>query len=158
MAMLRWPPRMLIAVFGCAVWLATILVLAPISAVFSARLPLRQFTSADGLGSSFVSYMMRDSRDFLWFVTRDGLTRFDVHYFITYSIGEKNGPPGVEQILETHDGIYWIATTGGLYRFDPNDVAEEPSKDDLHPFLHARYAGPWRGVLAEDPQGNVWLG
>jgi len=149
---------MLICAVRRAAWLVALFVLAAANDVFPARLPLRLFTSADGLGSSFVSYMMRDSRDFLWFCTRDGLTRFDGHYFVNYSVGEKNAPPGVEQMLETHDGIYWIATTGGLYRFDPNSEATNVSKDSQHAFLHARYAGPWRGVLAEDSQGNVWLG
>src|SRR6185369_12866946 len=148
MAMLRWPLRMLIAVFRCAPWLVALLVLAANNAVFPARLPLHLFTSADGLGSSFVSFMMRDSRDFLWFCTRDGLTRFDGHYFVNYSVGENNAPPGVEQILETHYGIYWIVTTGGLYRFDPNREVSDASKDNQHAFLHAQYAGPWRGVLA----------
>ncbi len=46
-------------------------------AVRAERLPIRIYTSADGLGSSFVSYLMRDSHGFLWFCTRDGLSRFD---------------------------------------------------------------------------------
>ena len=41
------------------------------------RLPIKSYTSADGLGSSFVNYLMRDSRGFMWFCTRDGLSRFD---------------------------------------------------------------------------------
>ena len=69
------------------------------------RLSVKTYTSADGLGSSFVSYTMRDSHGFLWFCTRDGLSRFDGSRFITYQIG-KDSPPGIEHILETHNGIY----------------------------------------------------
>jgi ligand-binding sensor domain-containing protein len=29
----------------------------------------------------------------------------------------------VRDLLETHDGIYWIATASGLYRFDPGDLS-----------------------------------
>src|SRR6476660_9591589 len=76
------------------------------------RLPVRIYTSADGLGSSFVDYLMRDSRGFMWFCTRDGLSRFDGSRFITYEIGDENAPPGIEQIIETSRGIYWIVTTG----------------------------------------------
>src|SRR4249920_1127257 len=83
------------------------------------RLPIRLYTSADGLGSSFVNSIMRDSRGFLWICTRDGLSRFDGVHFVTYQVGDKNAPPGIESILETHNGIYWIVTTSGLYRFDP---------------------------------------
>lgn len=39
--------------------------------IFAKRLPVKIYTSADGLGSSFVDYLMRDSRGFMWFCTRD---------------------------------------------------------------------------------------
>ena len=64
----------------------------------SERLPLRVYTSADGLGSSFVDSLMRDSRGFMWFCTRDWLSRFDGARFITYRIGDKNSPPGIETL------------------------------------------------------------
>ena len=57
---------------------------------------------------------MRDSRGFLWVCTRDGLSRFDGAHFVTYQVGDKNAPPGIESILETRKGIYWISTTGGF--------------------------------------------
>ena len=50
------------------------------------RLPIRIYTSADGLGSSYVTYLMRDSRGFLWVGTRDGLSRFDGLRFVTYQM------------------------------------------------------------------------
>src|SRR5262245_38759797 len=87
--------------------------------VHAERLPIRTYTSADGLGSSWVNSLMRDSRGFLWICTRDGLSRFDGAHFVTYQVGDKNAPPGIESMLETRQGIYWIATTAGLYRFDP---------------------------------------
>lgn len=46
------------------------------------RLPVKICTSAGGLGSSFIDYLMRDSRGFLWFCTRDGLNRFDGSRFV----------------------------------------------------------------------------
>ena len=147
----------LIAVFRCVVSIL-FLVFAAHTIVFSARLSLRVFTSADGLGSSYVSYLMRDSRDFLWFCTRDGLTRFDGQHFVTYRVGEKDAPPGVEQILETRNGIYWIATTGGLYRFDPNEQTDGSTQESARTVLHAKKVGPWRGELQEDADGNIWLG
>jgi ligand-binding sensor domain-containing protein len=53
------------------------------SGIFGERLPIRVFTTADGLGSSFVDGVFRDSRGFMWFSTRDGLSRFDGARFIT---------------------------------------------------------------------------
>ena len=156
MAEVRQQRAKLIAIRRLA--LSSFILLTLVPTALSEHLSLKVFTSADGLGSSYVSYVMRDSRDFLWFCTRDGLTRFDGQRFVTYNIGEKNAPPGVEQILETRYGIYWIATTGGLYRFDPNEQIDDPSNDNDRTVLHAKHVGPWRGVLAEDADGNVWLG
>ena len=126
---------------------------------FAEQLPVRSYTSADGLGSSFVNALMRDSRGFLWVCTRDGLSRFDGSRFVTYQVGDKNAPPGIEQILETRKGIYWIVTTGGLYRFDPNaPVPASRPTNDARPTLNAQFVSNERGLLFEDHSGQLWAG
>ncbi|HEX8735711.1 MAG TPA: two-component regulator propeller domain-containing protein [Pyrinomonadaceae bacterium] len=122
------------------------------------RLPVKIYTTADGLGSSFINSTMRDSRGFLWFATRDGLSRFDGREFTTYQIGEKDAPPGIEQILETRNGVYWITTTGGLYRFDPKASESAPTNGDGRNVLSVQRIGDQRGALYEDSRGNLWLG
>src|SRR2546423_14147527 len=121
------------------------------------RLPIKIYTSADGLGSSFISFTMLDSRGFLWICTRDGLSRFDGAHFVTYQVGDKNAPPGIERILETRKGIYWITTTNGLYRFDPQVLPATASESD-RPTLNAQFVGDARFVLFEDRQGQLWGG
>jgi signal transduction histidine kinase/ligand-binding sensor domain-containing protein len=145
------------AAFGFFLRVFALLLLAS-GVVCAERLPVKIYTSADGLGSSFINAAMRDSRGFLWFATRDGLSRFDGHAFTTYQIGEKDAPPGIEQILETRAGIYWISTTGGLYRFDPRESAAAPTGSDGRAILDARFAGNFRGVLYEDSRGRLWHG
>ena len=120
------------------------------------RLPIKIFTSADGLGSSFVNYLMRDSRGFLWVCTRDGLSRFDGSRFVTYQVGDND--PGIEQIIETRKGIYWILTTAGLYRFDPNAPPPVTTAQNERLTLNARFVTSERGVLYEDHSGTLWLG
>src|SRR6266436_1895338 len=123
------------------------------------RLPIKIFTSADGLGSGFINSLMRDSRGFLWVCTRDGLSRFDGSRFVTYQVGDTSSSPGIEQILETKKGIYWIVTTGGLYRFDPNaSLATAESKNTDRTTLNAQFVSDRRGFLLEDHAGNIWLG
>ncbi|HYP49814.1 MAG TPA: two-component regulator propeller domain-containing protein, partial [Pyrinomonadaceae bacterium] len=138
-----------------------LLLFALAAAARAERLPVKIYTSADGLGSSFINSMMRDSRGFLWLATRDGLSRFDGREFTTYQVGEKDAPPGIEQILETRKGVYWITTTGGLYRFDPNAGESQnalPAGDGKN-ILNARLIDPGnRGVLYEDSRGNLWIG
>lgn len=120
------------------------------------RLPVKIFTSADGLGSSFVDNVFRDSRGFMWFCTRDGLSRFDGARFITYRVGDNNAPPGIEGITETGGGSYWITTTGGLYYFKADALSRLDSTNGDRPFLNAQYVDESRGSFMEDDQGNVW--
>src|SRR3954471_1122102 len=96
-------------------FLLTVLCFAFVHA-YSEKLPIKVFTSADGVGSGFVDFVMRDSRGFMWFCTRDGLSRYDGARFVTYQVGEEGSPPGIEALYETRDGLYWISTTGGIYR------------------------------------------
>ena len=143
----------------CAVYLLTFVFLSTLAAlgINAARLPIRTYTSADGLGSSFINSLMVDSRGFLWLCTRDGLSRFDGARFVTYQVGDKNAPPGIETILETHKGIYWIVTTGGLYRFDPGTLPSESSSTE-RPRLSARLVSDDRYILFEDHNGDLWGG
>jgi signal transduction histidine kinase/ligand-binding sensor domain-containing protein len=136
-------------------FLCGMLCLSVTVAVRAERLPVRIYTSADGLGSNFISFLMRDSHGFMWFCTRDGLSRFDGSRFVTYQVGDKNAPPGIEQILETSKGIYWIVTTGGLYRFDPNAPATQ-TLNTSRPTLNAELMSTDRGTLYEDRNGNLW--
>jgi signal transduction histidine kinase/streptogramin lyase len=120
------------------------------------RLSIRIFTSADGLGSSFVNYLMRDSRGFMWFCTRDGLSRFDGARFITYRVSDKNAPPGIEGITETSGGVYWITTTGGLYRFRADALSQPDKRSGAHPFLNTEFIDKGRGSVFEDRHNNLW--
>src|SRR6266700_3991514 len=146
-------PRKLIS----CIWILCVL-LGTAVLVRAERLPIKTYTTADGLGSSFINYMMRDSRGFLWVCTRDGLSRFDGSRFVTYQVGDSSASPGIEQILETRKGIYWIVTTAGLYRFDPSVPSANKSTNTDRPALNAEFAGTTRGFLLEDRDGGIWLG
>jgi PAS domain S-box-containing protein len=143
----------MLRILWTGVWL--IAVALPMRA---AQLPVKSYTTADGLGSSYVSSLMRDSHGFIWFCTRDGLSRFDGSRFVTYQVGDKNAPPGIEQILETKKGIYWIVTTGGLYRFDPSHPTSNRVQNPDRPRLDLRLTISTRGVLYEGLNGELWLG
>ena len=139
----------------CFFWLACLTFAPPVR---SERLPVKIYTSADGLGSSFVDYLMRDSRGFMWFCTRDGLSRFDGSRFVTYQIGDKSSPPGIERIYEARNGTYWISTTGGLYRFNPNALSSQKIIEGGRSILNAELVANRRAGFYEDHWGNLWLG
>jgi signal transduction histidine kinase/ligand-binding sensor domain-containing protein len=82
------------------------------------RLPVKIYTSADGLGSSATFNLVRDRRGFIWLCSRDGLVRFDGYRFITYRIGDETADPAVYSMVPTQRGDYWINLNRGTdYRF-----------------------------------------
>jgi ligand-binding sensor domain-containing protein/two-component sensor histidine kinase len=125
------------------------------------RLPTKIFTTADGLASNTVTRIVRDSHGYLWFCTREGLSRFDGYSFITY--GLVDGLPGavIKDLIETKAGLYWIATNRGLVRFDPLGTPRTPKggRPMFTTFLPDADPGThdvW--TLLQDRAGIVWVG
>ncbi len=83
------------------------------------RLPIKVYTTADGLAHNAVYRVVRDSRGFLWFCTGEGLSRFDGYSFTNYGIEQGLPSASVNDLLETREGSYWAATAGGLAGFNP---------------------------------------
>jgi len=127
--------------------------------VHAERLPVHIYTTADGLGSSAVNWLLRDSRGFLWFGTRDGLSRCDGQKFTTYRI-ESAKSPSVSQIIERQRGDYLVVLQSGeVYRFDAQTQVstESTATADVTVRLHAELlATDLPGSLFEDRARNLW--
>jgi ligand-binding sensor domain-containing protein/signal transduction histidine kinase len=130
------------------------------------RLPMRLYTSADGLWSGFINYVMRDSHGFIWFCTRDGLSRFDGYRFTNYKISDGPDSQNFSFIFESRHGIFWILLSGkGLYRYDPGSVvtsarpSEAPATSpDGKVVLNAELVSTkYFGQVLEDRKGNLWF-
>src|SRR5262245_19714362 len=133
------------------------------------RLPLKSFTTADGLAGNSTNKIVRDSRGFLWFCTEEGLSRFDGYSFINY--GTEQGLPqsSVNDVVETRSGEYWLGTNGGLVHFNPkgspfnrvsyaNDVnSSAPMFTVVVPNDTDRHARAITTVL-ESRDGTIWCG
>src|SRR5215472_18929630 len=83
------------------------------------RLPIKTYTTVDGLANNHVNKIVRDSRGFLWFCTSDGLSRLDGYTFTNYGTGQGLPHRNIADLLVTRDGEYWVATDAGLVRFNP---------------------------------------
>jgi ligand-binding sensor domain-containing protein len=151
-----------------AVLLAGLALAVPV-ALRAERLPIKTFTTADGLAHNVIHRIRRDSRGFLWFATDDGLSRFDGYGFTNYSVEQGLPHRTVMDLLETRSGDFWVATWDGLVRFDPaglpaphvvsaNDVQTSPPMfavirpDDSD--------SRTRGItsLVEARDGSIWCG
>ena len=67
-----------------ACWAALLLVVS--TTAIAERLPVRTYTTRDGLTSNTILHLVEDSHGFLWFATRDGLSRFDGERFVSTEV------------------------------------------------------------------------
>src|SRR5450759_3682187 len=119
------------------------------------RLPIRTYTTADGLARDHILCIAQDSHGFLWFCTAEGLSRFDVYRFANYTTAQGLPNNEIEDFLETRAGVYWVATRGGLCRYEPAGTGASR----FHCYAVTGAVGiPAPLVLYEDRAGGVWAG
>jgi ligand-binding sensor domain-containing protein/two-component sensor histidine kinase len=123
------------------------------------QLPIRTYTTADGLGSDTVFRVVADSRGLLWFCAADGLSRFDGYTFTTYTTRDGLCDRRASDVCETRDGEMWAATRGGLCRFDPRGpadgprfvrvpIGDDPKADGVNVLVATRDGALWCGTTA----------
>ena len=117
-------------------------------------LPIRSYTTADGLASNHIDCIVPDSRGFVWFCTPEGLTRFDGYRWVSFGTAE--GLPGasVEAFLETRSGAYLVGTNHGLSQFHSSSSGNRfvAYRQGADPFDKPIYA------LFESSTGTIWCG
>ena len=102
-------------------WLGLLLAVSAI--VQAERLPIRTYTTAEGLPRDQIMRIVPDSHGFLWFCTPDGLSRFDGYTFTNYGVEQGLPHPTINDLLETRSGVYWVATNGGgVCRLNPSQL------------------------------------
>ncbi|MGA2594101.1 MAG: two-component regulator propeller domain-containing protein, partial [Bryobacteraceae bacterium] len=116
--------------------------------------PIRSYTTADGLASNHIDCIVPDSRGFVWFCTPEGLTRFDGYRWVSFGTAE--GLPGasVEAFLETRSGAYLVGTNHGLSQFHSSSSGNRfvTYRQGADPFDKPIYA------LFESSTGRIWCG
>ena len=115
---------------------------------------VRVFDTESGLPHNRVNRIHLDSKGFLWICTDDGLSRFDGHQFVNYTMADGLPHKYVNALLESRAGAYWVATDGGASLFDPRPrqtrfMTYAPSDPG-----EARHVN----ALIEEPDGNLLLG
>src|SRR5712691_11378582 len=130
--------------------------------VSAQQLPVRTYTTADGLPRDLILRIVRDSHGFLWFCTGDGLSRFNGYEFTTYGVEQGLPHPVINDLLETRRGVYWVATNGGgVARFNPSPMQNEQSRIRNLFTVYPVGDDPTTNrvnVLYEDHAGQIWAG
>lgn len=133
------------------------------------HLPVKTYTTADGLPRDSVTRIMQDSRGFIWMIAGDGISRFDGYTFTNYTTEDGLPDRRVNDLLETRSGVYWIATESGLCRFNATagELRTAGSKSQNHnsgttrPKFVVFNPGDKPtafNVLLEDESGSIWCG
>ena len=137
--------------------------------VLAEQLPVRVYTTADGLPRDLIQRIIRDSHGFLWFCTGDGLSRFNGYEFTTYGVQDGLPHPFINDLIETRRGVYWVATNGGgVARFNPSPLRnEQPQIRNLQSANRTLFTPYPVGdelatnnvnVLYEDRKEQLWAG
>ena len=142
-----------------------------VSLLFAARgdataehLPIRSYTTADGLARNHVNRIIRDSRGFLWFCTSDGLSRFDGYNFTSYTVEDGLPFSVVNDMLDAGTSTYWLATNGGgVVRFDLSAGLSATADGSGKPRFTSYTVGDSTAAsrvnaLCQDRAGNLWAG
>ncbi|MGE0884798.1 MAG: two-component regulator propeller domain-containing protein [Blastocatellales bacterium] len=130
---------------------------------FAAQLPVKNYTTNDGLPQDRIKHVVQDSRGFVWFSSA-GLSRFDGHRF--FNFGQKEGLPhrSINYLLETRAGTYWVATNGGgIARFNavdgPGHLTARPVSQRFTVYACGENPASQRvNTLFEDRAGVIWAG
>lgn len=116
-------------------------------------LPVRGYSTRDGLPHDRVKRMRRDVLGFLWLCTSEGLARFDGREFVTYGVAEGLPVPSVNDFLPAEGGA-WVATNGGgIAWFDPESPAPR-----FHAVAVGEDGGARVNALHLDAAGTLWAG
>lgn len=129
------------------------------------RLPATIYTTGQGLANNNVYKIVPDSRGFIWFATREGLSRFDGYTFTNYGVDDGLPSGVVNDFLETHEGVYLVATTAGLARLEstPRGTADRGPDALSAPLfsVHQVSSDPRSrsvATLYQSRNGQIWIG
>jgi ligand-binding sensor domain-containing protein len=122
------------------------------------RLPVKDYTVADGLPRDRVFRIRQDSQGFLWFCTLEGITRFDGVGMTSFTVSDGLPDRLVEDFLETKDGKIYLATGKGLAQFNPQGTRGSKENPLFTVFLPENPKASDIKTLYEDKNNQIWVG
>ncbi|MEC3880120.1 hybrid sensor histidine kinase/response regulator transcription factor [Parapedobacter sp. 10938] len=129
--------------------LVSLLVGTPLAAQ---QILFRNYSVEDGLRSNTVWCITQDAQGYMWFGTKNGLSRFDGYQFKSYQFDEQaEGSLGnnfIHDICAFDSTTFWVGTEKGVYVFDLKTeqfARFEPTAENLIYALH------------RDKHGDMWI-
>lgn len=126
----------------------------------SQEINFKHITINDGLSQNAVFAIMKDSRGFMWFGTKDGLNRYDGYNFLIYQHNPFDSTTlsanYITSIFEDSHGLIWVGT------YDRGINVYDRKKDVFYRVNLGKDGLSLRNAFEikafdEDSQGNVWV-
>lgn len=112
-----------------------------------------QINERNGLSFNVVNCFFKDSRNFLWIGTYDGLNRYDGANFYVYKKSKKPNSiinEVVHDLCEDRMGNLWGATDKGVFCFKPKDDSF------LNYYMSSYQIAPYFYNILCDKNGDIW--
>ena len=122
------------------------------------QLPLKIYTTVDGLPSDRIRSILLDSRGFLWLGTEDGVARFDGYGFTSLTTSERVPAKAAGALIESRDGSLWAATSRGLLHWNPALEVTSPQPRLRVTRLPGDALANDVNAILEDRSGRLWIG
>ncbi|SFE82963.1 hybrid sensor histidine kinase/response regulator transcription factor [Spirosoma endophyticum] len=137
----------------------SLILLAVVRAVSQAP-AFEHLNTESGLLQNSVLAIAQDSRGFMWFGTRLGVSRYDGHQFRTYRYEpvDSSSLSGnyIISLLSDSQKDLWVGTQNGLNRYNPRTDAFERLL--AHPNQPGALSQSQINCLYEDRKGTLWVG
>ncbi|HSO86397.1 MAG TPA: two-component regulator propeller domain-containing protein [Draconibacterium sp.] len=114
----------------------------------------------DGLSQNAIFAIIKDSRGFMWFGTKDGLNKYDGYNFVVYQHNPFDtttlSSNYITSLFEDSRGLIWIGTyNGGLNVFDrAKEIFRRIDFGKEGLLLGNNFEIK---AIDEDPHGNIWV-
>ena len=136
-------------------FLFIMILMLPLTA--SADYLFKTLDARNGLTSSQINCIIKDSRGFVWLGTPAGLYRFDGYIFKHFQTDSQDGsslPDSyIESIQEAFDGNLWIKTPAGYCIYHPNS---ETFERDMRQAFSRLGIKDVPEIIYIDRQKNMW--
>lgn len=126
----------------------------PVSDLFEHPIYYSPIENVDGVDGDIVS-IAEDEQGFIWFVSDNGLWRWDAHMAVRASFGKltNNGiPPQVQTIAASNKDSIWVGTSRGLYRLKTGSRQLVPIEAESTSALSVQNI-----AAASDPHETVFI-
>lgn len=126
-----------------------------------AQIPVftKKYSVLSGLSQDAILDIKKDESGFIWFVSRDGLSRFDGKSFLNFKAKSKELERSVSNqfhsILSDQNGCFWILNDiGQVLRFDP-----KTERFELYPSAEENRGDSYFSTkeLIQLPDGKIWM-